>query len=152
MAEPYEIVFGEAARLLARQEADFDTLRVRSLGVLSAGGLIAGLVGVTSQRNVQPSGVVFFALIVLACMVALAVWIQWPSDFDFSHDIGPIVDRLRDEQGKLSSFDIAYNWARTLDDNRKRNRARINPRFRAFTFMCAGLGLEVLAVVSAWRL
>jgi hypothetical protein len=153
VAERHEIVFGEATRLLARQEANLDTLRVRSLGVLTAGGVIAGLAGVSSgQRVTPPSGLVFFALIVLAFMAALAVWIQWPADFDFSHDIRPMITRVHDEPNSLRSLDVAHHWAQTLDDNRKGNKDKIDRRMRAFTYMCVGLGLEVLAVVAAWKI
>lgn len=151
MAEPHEIVFEEATRLLARQEANLDALRVRSLGVLTAAGVIAGLAGVTSQTTVPTSGLVIFALIVLAFMTALTVWIQWPADFDFSHDIGPMIDRVEKDR-ELRSLDVAHHWAKTLDENRKMNKAKIDKRVLAFTFSCAGLGLEVLAVVAAWRL
>src|SRR4051794_34685789 len=113
MAEHYEIIFGEATRLMARQEANLDHLRVRSLGVLSAGGLIAGLAGASGGQQVRPAGASIVALIALTFMAVTALWIQWPGEWDFSLDIKPMIERVRvEDKVPLEARDVAYNWAR----------------------------------------
>jgi hypothetical protein len=147
VAEPYEIVWSEATRLLARQEASLDTLRVRALGVLSAGGLITGILG--AQKG-SATWATLVALTCLALSAGLTVWIQWPSRFDFSHDLAPMIQRIEvSGQEPLSSLDVTYNWARDLDENRKVNARKLRVLVNVYTCMCAFLGMEIVASVAA---
>jgi hypothetical protein len=147
VAEPHEIVWSEATRLLTRQEAGLDTLRVRALGVLTAGGLITGVLGA------QKDSALWATLVALACLAAsagLAVWIHRPIEVNFSHDLGPMIQRVENsDREALSSLDVAFNWAHDLDEYRKDNAPKIARLVTVYSWMCALLGVEILASVTA---
>lgn len=147
LAEPYEIVWAEATRLLARQEANLDTTRVRALGVLTAGGLVTGVLGA------QQDSALWAKLLALACLAlsaALAVWIHRPIEVTFSHDLAPMLARVElSGEIPLSSLVVTYNWAHDLDQYRKDNAPRIKRLVTVYSYMCVLLGLEILASVAA---
>ncbi len=147
MPEPYELVWAESARLLARQEASLDTLRVRALGVLSAGGIITGIFG---AREEAAPWAVWVALASLALSAMLTVWICWPRSFDFAHEIDPMLERVRHQDvEEVSALDVAYNWARDLNDSHKDNEPKLARLVNAYTAMCFLLAVEVVAAVGA---
>lgn len=146
MAEPSELVWSEATRLLARQEADLDTLRTRALAVLSAGALIIGVLG-TQAYAVRWAIVVALAL--LAISAGVAMWILWPTEFEFSHDLGPVLERIEKGDPPLTALDVAYSFAYDLDRFRKRNKEKIDKLATRYIVMCALFGLEILISVAS---
>ncbi len=142
-----QLIWDEARRLLARQEADLDTTRTRALSLLSAGGLIGGLFGARlsmGQLSSWSTGWVVIALILFSLSAVITVCIQWPRKWAFSHDLDPWIDDLR--QGKAVPLrDATYNLSRDLNQYRKDNRSKLRPLSYGLAALTALLALQVIA-------
>ncbi len=145
--ETGELIWEEAKRLLARQEAGLDALHTKAFGLLSVSGIIAGLFAgqvLTGPMGTGRTVAVGVALVSFAISAALVLYIQWPRKFDFSHDLDDWIKEL--EAGQPASMEEAtYNLSRDLNSYRKRNQAKINDLYAWFSWTCVALAVQTLA-------
>jgi hypothetical protein len=141
-----KLVFEEARRLLVRQEADLDSFRVRSLGVLSAAGLISGLFAqrvFTGHVHGTRLGFAVAALVSFAVLAACVVRIQVLKKWDFSYKVEDIIKPAREGS---TATEIALTLAEKFDADRQANEAQMQPIRYLFTTCLATLG----AVLVLW--
>lgn len=145
-----ELIWEEAKRLLARQEASLDALHTKALGLLSVSGIVAGLfAGQVLSGSVGAAGGAAVAVAISAFVVGAAgvLFIQWPRDFEFSHDLDQWVKEL--ETGDPAPLiEATYNLSRDLNDYRKRNQNKITKLYSVLTWSVAALAVQV----GAWAL
>jgi hypothetical protein len=141
------LVWDEARRLLDRQEKQVDALHTRSLAMLSASGVIAGLFAgqfLSEDLSASEISAVVFALVTFGLAAVLVVYIQWPRTYTFSHDLQPWIADL--EAGTAPSVDeFTYNLSRDLNDYRTANKAKIDKLFNLMSCVCILVAVQVLA-------
>ena len=110
------LVLDESKRLIARQEASLNDFRARSLGLLSAAGLIAGIFTAarSSHHSHWQSGCIAVALTAFVLLASLAIWVLLPRKWDFAHDLDSWIEDLRlDNDVPASAW--FYNVSRDLE-------------------------------------
>ena len=134
MDEVHGFVWDEAKRLLARQEANVDGLRIRALGLLTAGGVIAALFAGHAKYHGWQDWPIGVAVAAFCVMAGLALWVQLPQKFTFSHDLESWVGNMR--RGEVVPIsEAASNLSRDLNDYRKANRPKVQRIATAVTLM-----------------
>ncbi len=145
--ETGELIWEEAKRLLARQEASLDALHTKAFGLLSVSGIIAGLFAgqvLTGPMGLGRAIAVGTALVSFAAGAALVLYIQWPRKFDFSHDLDDWIKEL--EAGQPAPLNEAtYNLSRDLNSFRKKNQGKITDLYGWLSWTCVALAVQILA-------
>jgi hypothetical protein len=140
------MLWDEARRLLVRQEAVLDTLRVQAVAVLSVTSIVAGLFGsrlIPGKPSGFSLGMVVAALILFAVIVTLVVAILVPRNWVFEHGLTDKLGML--ERGdSLPSGDLAYSWAKGAEIWRATNKKQLDQLMCWFLVACALTGLEVI--------
>ncbi len=142
-----ELIWEEAKRLLARQEASLDALHTKAFGLLSVSGIVAGLfagqvlAGPMSGGRLVATG---FALVAFAIGAGLVLYIQWPRTFDFSHDLDQWIKELETGQ-PAPTIEATSNLSRDLNKYRKNNQPQITKLFDMLSWTCVALAVQVLA-------
>lgn len=142
-----ELIWEEAKRLLARQEASLDALHTKAFGLLSVSGIVAGLFAgqvLTGSMSTGRTIATGFALLAFAVGAGFVLYIQWPRKFDFSHDLDQWVKELETGSPAPSS-EATYNLSRDLNDYRKKNQPKITELFDVLSWTCIALAVQVLA-------
>ncbi len=151
MENPGVIVWDEAKRLIARQEASLDTLRTRSLGVLTAGGVVAAvfvaLNGRVTHHPLFRLTLSVAAACALLCCAAFYAWIQRPVKFDFAHDLTMWIEAVRER--KITDEELTYNLSNHMEGRRQDNSPKIERLHEAFAWMCGAFAVEVVFWVAA---
>jgi hypothetical protein len=141
-----ELIWNETVRLLARQEADLDTLQSKALGVLSSGGVIAGLFSVrlvTGSASTARHVVVVMALSAFAVSAFVCVNIVRPRTWSFSHRIDDLTERMVKGQA-MSLKSVTANLSRDLDLFREKNAPQLKKMQVWLTWACALLAVQVV--------
>jgi hypothetical protein len=134
----------EARRLLIRQEADLDTLRVRAVTMLTVAAVLAGLFAPRiSTHDHWRAALVALSLVMFAATAGLVVFIQWPRAMYFHHDLTSWIEEWAAGTEPVHS-ELAYNWSRDFIKSRKDNAEIINRLQWCFTLACALVGMQVL--------
>ncbi len=145
--ETGELIWEEAKRLLARQEASLDALHTKAFGLLSVSGIIAGLFAgqvLTGPVGLWRALAVGVALVAFAAGGAFVLYIQWPRQFDFSHDLDVWIKQL--EAGQPASLDEATsNLSRDLNSFRKKNRDKITDLYGWLSWTCVAFAVQIFA-------
>jgi hypothetical protein len=144
--EAATMLWEEERRLLARQEASLDTLRVQAVAILSVASIVAGLFGshfVTSNPSGFSLGMVVAALAIFAVTALIAVVIISPRTWTFDQDLTDDLAKLGEgEYIKASS--LAYSWADDAEGWRADNHAQLEKLMCYFQWACILTGLQVV--------
>ncbi len=151
MDNPGVIIWDEAKRLIARQETSLDTLRTRSLGVLTAGGVVAAVFvalngRVTHHPLLRLTLSVSAACALLGC-AALYAWIQRPVKVEFAHDLSGWIEAVRER--KITDEELTYNLSNHMEERRRSNSLKIERLHETFGWMCGAFAVEVVCWVAA---
>lgn len=145
--ETGELIWEEAKRLLARQEAALDALHTKAFALLSVSGIVAGLFAgqvLTGPMGTGRAVAVGVALTAFVISAALVLYIQWPRRFDFSHDLDDWIKEL--EAGQPAPMEEAtYNLSRDLNRYRKTNQVKIDGLHAWFSWTSVALAVQILA-------
>jgi len=144
------MLFAEASRMLEEQRSALETLRTRGIALLSVGAALAAFFGSrlpaplsTTRHFAVGIAVGAFAASVLAVAAIVA-----PHDFKFSHRLEDYLATL--EEGTIiSTYDLAFTWARGYEKMRAFNEKTIGRLMWAFVGTSALMALQVAAWVIA---
>ncbi len=139
------IAYDESVRAWALQSSVLDELRNRAGILLSAASVASAFLGATALEGEHDhfSALSIVALALFGLVVALCVYVLWPSKgWTFVHNGKALVETYVD---KNQSID-AMRKQMTLDNTQYRvdNKAKIDCRFLGFRLACIGLGADII--------
>ena len=146
--ENVELVYAEARRKLDSQVEDVRSVRSRAAALLGVGGVISGLFGVQVTAT-PPSGrfhsaMVIIALTMFALSVVLTVGIEWPRKFYGDESLEPWLVSIK--AGTAGDpRDFQFHMATASDTYRESNAPIYRRLVTMLTWMCALLGVQVIA-------
>jgi len=143
--EASQLIMEETRRLLARQEANLDTLRGRVSIILAGASVVAAVFGGAVEHvaefnhDASIAAFVLFALTVTACLYVL-----WPRTWHFAHDLDDWIERLKQRKPPTEEA-VLYNLAKYFEGQRKQNQPQLDCLEWWFAGACALLGFQVVA-------
>jgi hypothetical protein len=144
--EAAAMVWAEAKRLLVRQEATLDTLRVQAVALLSVDSIVAGLFSSRIPTNGLAGlsvGMAYAALGLFGASILLVISILLPRTWTFDHGLTDKLSCL--EQGHaVNPAELAYTWARGAESWRATNQIQLNRLMNFFLTACIFTGIGVV--------
>jgi hypothetical protein len=140
LTERLTLVLEEARATVRQQHTDLQVVRANSNTLLSAAGVVAGLLAAVALRDgAYVTAWTWTTLALFAAVVALVLFVQWPRRFTFSVS----ADSLLGEGWSLdtrSDEDTMRHLAKYLAQHVDRNQPKISRMVQAYA-----LGLLVFA-------
>ncbi len=141
MPERLTLVLSEARDTVRQQHADLQGVRTNSANLLSASGVVAGLLASIALREDAPlTPWTFVSLGAFAVVAALVLFVQFPRKLVFSNDAHVLLGEEW-QIDKRDDVETTRYLAGYLADNTARNQETIKWLFRAYA-----TGLPVFAV------
>lgn len=141
------LLWAQAQQQLSQQNAELDALRTRAVAMLSVATLVAGLFGTQlphSHVHGRTVGAVAIALLLFAADALLAILIAAPrKQWLFTFGLDPLLDLV--EAGSVRPEDITVSLASRAEENRRMNNVKLKPMYTMFGWICALVGLQVIA-------
>jgi hypothetical protein len=140
------VLWEQSKAEIAQQDGDIDSLRTRAVALLSVGALVGGLFGSRLPHgHLSPMNVAALAvaLALFALSVVLALAIAWPRAWYFGADREPLVSRVAD--GKATLAQINLSLALRAEQNWNENYSTMRSLYRLFAWLCAAVGVQVVA-------
>jgi hypothetical protein len=145
------MVWEEARRLIVRQEAVLDTLRVQAVAILSVSSIVAGLFG-AHLLPTHPSGLrlaaILVALVLFGVTVFKVIVILTPRDWTFEHALTEKLAQLETGKQLLKAGSFAYTWAKEAEASRTTNQVELDHLMEYFRWAC----ILTAAQVVVWGL
>lgn len=145
--ETAELVHAEALRLLQEQVAELDTIRARSVAILSAAGLVNGLFGVKVAGGHHSTGqpvCIWIALVMFASMAGLVIAIELPRDFAFAERLDNWIAAIGSGE-RREPREYLWHFSRRYAAMREENKTKISQLYNLFAASCILLGAQVLS-------
>jgi len=144
LADRLVLVLEEARESMRTQQADLQAVRSNSANLLSAAGVVAGLLAALALReSARPSGWSHLSLGCFGLIALLVVSVHWPRKVIFSNDARTMLDKWnlseRDDEATTRYL------AGFLADNVEANQKTVDQMTWAFA---AGMGIFVLQIAS----
>jgi hypothetical protein len=147
MTEASALIFAQAQKQLQQQLADLDALRNRSVALLSAAALVAGLFGSRLPKERLPAhatAAVAVALAAFAVAVFLTLAIAVPRrKWLFTFRLDQLTTLV--EERRAIPADITHNLTRWSEEARGWNGRRMDRLNTLFGALCLAVGVQVVA-------
>lgn len=145
LSDRLALVLEEARESMRTQQSDLQAVRTNSASLLSAAGLVAGLLAALLLREgATLGGWSYVTLSAFALMASLVVFIHWPRKVIFSNDARVMLDewdlKTRDDDSTTEYL------AGFLADNVKANQEKVNQMTLAFAIILGLFIVEILAL------
>ncbi|HVC08241.1 MAG TPA: hypothetical protein VND98_11750 [Solirubrobacterales bacterium] len=140
------MLWEEARRLIARQEAVLDTLRNQAVAILSVAAIVAGLFGsriVATQPSAFVMAMVGAALVLFGATVWLVITILRPRKWTFEHTLTQKL-RMLERGVLLESGSLGFTWAKDVERWRAANKPQLDRLMTFFLWACALTAGEVI--------
>jgi hypothetical protein len=142
------LLWAQAQQQLSQQNSELDALRTRAVAMLSVATLVAGLFGtrLPDGHHVQARTVaaVTVALALFAVSAVLAIRVAAPrKQWLFTFGLEPLLERV--EAGSVKPGDVTLSLASRAEENRRANNVKLKPMYTMFGWICALVGLQVVA-------
>jgi hypothetical protein len=136
-----ELLYSTATRALDQQERQVTELRARTGTLLAAAALSASFLGATAVDRDGISIVAALAILALAGVVGLTLYVLVPHAFGFALDVRELHQALFDDAAdlRLVHLRVAY----LPHDIRADNEARVDRLFRSFRIAAVALAVEI---------
>lgn len=141
------LLWGEALRMLQRQEANLDTLRNQAVAVLSVASVVAGLFGsrlLPGSHSLRVEAAIWIALILFGVSALLAIFILIPRKWGFSHDLQESLSLIK-ARHPIAVISLAHRWATGFEQLRRKNQGQLDGLMRCFWLACVLVGAQVIA-------
>lgn len=153
-SEPLSILFSESCRHIDGQIAAVESLRTRSVALLSVAALVAGLFGphlIAGRHSWWVDLAVWVALFAFGVTVLIALWILTPRQtWEFYQEINPYLDELSDGK-EVRASEMLYNLAADSEQSFSVNEGIIRKLNDEFRVACLLVGVQVIAWAIAAR-
>lgn len=147
LSDSAALLWEQAERQLSQQNADLDALRTRAVALLSVAALVAGLFGSRLPHGHPAARTVIAVIVALALFagsVILAILVAAPrKNWLFTFTLDKLLDRV--EAGSAIPGDITLSLAARAEQNRLGNRVKLEPMYAMLGWVCALVGLQVVA-------
>jgi cytochrome c-type biogenesis protein CcmH/NrfG len=142
-----ELLHLTAVRALEQQERQVSELRARTGTLLAAAALSASFLGATAVDRSGLSVLVVLAIVALAGVVALSLYVLVPHTMVFAVDVRELHKALYPDadDDRLVHARLAYE----LHDIRADNQPRVDRLFRCFRWAAIVLGVEIAVWIAA---
>jgi hypothetical protein len=142
------LLWAQAQQQLSQQNSELDALRTRAVAMLSVAALVAGLFGTRlptgSHVSARTVAAVTAALVLFAASAVLAIMVAAPRNrWLFTFGLDPLLERV--EAGSIQPGDVTVSLAGRAEENRRSNNAKLKPMYTMFGWICALVGLQVVA-------
>jgi hypothetical protein len=144
------LVMEESRRLLVRQEADLDTLRTRTGGLLAASSVVTGLlVGLTDRRlDCFERAMFVVAVVAYVATAVLALVVLVPRSWFLSHDMSDWLGQARTGHYP-KPMTVVFHLADDFDRYRGKNSKKLTRLQTCYFSGCILLGVQVIAWAAA---
>lgn len=143
--EATSVLWEQAKAAVDQQNAAFDALRNRAVGLLSVAALVGGLFG--SRLPHSPSdlnvGGLVAALTLFASSVVLAVVAAWPRSWYFGADIDQLTNGVA--EGTVTLAQVNLSLTQRAEQNWIENERTMTRLYQIFAFLCVAIGLQLVA-------
>ncbi len=139
------LVYDEALRSIAQQQASVEALRSRVGTLLSAASISTAFLGAQALANRTPGQWGLLAMVSFVAVVGVSIAIMWPYEWIFRRSPKAILREYIDHNEPLVMPAIQRDLALHLEDHYDRNERKLNRLLRVFEAGCAVLALEVVA-------
>jgi hypothetical protein len=148
LTDSTKLLWEQAQRQLAQQNADLDTLRTRAIALLSVSAIVAGLFGSRLSHTHLSTGAAISAILALglfAINVVLTVWIVTPvkNGWRFTYPLRALITRT--EAGTVLPMDVAISLAHYAEQSRKENEDKLASFYGQSRIVCVLAGIQVVA-------
>ena len=141
------LLWAQAQQQLSQQNSELDALRTRAVAMLSVATLVAGLFGTrlpTSHVSARTVAAVTAALVLFALSAVLAIMVAAPRKQRlFTFGLAPLLERV--EARSIQPGDVTVSLAARAEQNRRANNVKLKPMYTMFGWICALVGLQVVA-------
>jgi hypothetical protein len=148
LKEAAALLWEEARRQIEEQRSTLESVRSRSVALLSVASLVAALFGSHILRGEHRWWVTVAIVVALAAFglsALLTVHLLAPtSDWEFSQNLDSYLVDIKNEKD-VTAEDVTYNLAQHSQVSRRNNEAKLKKLHCEFGWACALLGLQVLA-------
>jgi hypothetical protein len=155
-ADGVVLLMEDARWLLDRQERNLDTLRGKVATIFAGATVVTAVFANAFQSVAHPSAVartaLGLAIVFFAFTVGCCLFVLWPHDFFFAHDLRPWLGRIDREEGEDAGADperVALSLAMKYEKHRNMNIEPLRRLYCVFACACALLALQVVLWVVA---
>jgi hypothetical protein len=148
LKEATALLWDEARHQIDEQRSTLESLRSRSIALLSVASLVAALFAPHVFEEAHrwwvdvaiPAALVAFALCAL-----IVVWVLAPKhNWEFSQNLGSYFEDIRNKKN-VTPEEVTYNLAKDSQASRGRNETKLKCLHKGFRWACVLLGIQVIA-------
>lgn len=148
LKEATALLWDEARRQLEEQRSTLESLRSRSVALLSVASLVAALFGSHLLRGEHRWWVTVAIVVALAAFGLSALFVVHllapRQDWEFSQSLAAYLTDIKNGED-VTPEDVCYNLAKDSQTARRNNESKLKTLHSEFGWASALLGLQVIA-------
>jgi len=149
-----KLAYDEGVRLLDQQQAVVDDARSRVGLILSAGAVVAGLLGGQAlEGSTAPAWTGVAAVVCFVALAAAAIFVWWPRDWDWPTSPTKMLDTYVYAEQSLTPNQVHEALARNMEKRYRENKRKVGRLTTGVIVTLAALAAEVffLSLRLLWR-